>query len=300
MDEPRVDDESRPDETLDAGDRLDADGKSDADHKSDADGKLDVDETLDADEKLETDDESTGFAFTRRRMLQAAGAVSAATAGCNTSSDSTDSPTDSPTATRAESVGTITEPGLKRVRTELVAGREGADKYLRVTVQNTRDEPMSFVSLSAEFFDPDLQFLEVQLASITHLRPGEMFDGYIPYWSDNVAAYSVRTDWSSRDGRQQELPDVSVADTCIAGSEVSGTVSNDTGTTLSRVRVEVTFQNENGETLEQQTDTLTGLEAGESAAFAVESDVVYEHSTTSIADYTVTVGEYGGDLLAVR
>lgn len=252
----------------------------------------------------EDDEESVGFAYTRRQVLETAGSlgVAASLAGCNESDSSTDSPTPTfePTETVAEPIDDIVDDDLSIIDHELVAGEGGYNTYLRVAVENVSSDPLTTVGITGEFFDADVEFLEVQTAIITSLRPGEVFEGYVSYWSDDVAAYVIRAGHSSRDGGQQQLQDVSVTDHCLDGDRVRGTIRNDNPGVVSRLSVDVTFYDEDGRALGTDTDTVVDVPANSQVPFAVESDTVYEHGTTAIDDYDVSVGDYGGGVLAVR
>lgn len=248
-----------------------------------------------------------GFVMSRREVLRTSAVVGAggALAGCSQQSGGDNETTQQPTETEPEppedQTETDTEPeqgGLTVVTTEVVRPSEGG-RLLRVVLRNdSQQETMSLVSLTAEFFDPDLAFLGVQSATVAHFQPGERFEGYIPFLHETASAYAVDVTHSQRSqGRTQ--PEGLVVDSCLGDQQVRGTIENAGDQSVRRLDVRVTFSDDDGNRLGTGTDLTGGLDPGGETAFAVDFDAVVDPST-SVADYAVSVAEPGRDRLSVR
>lgn len=239
---------------------------------------------------------STGFEYSRRVVLKTGAALcaGAAVAGCQSDSDES-----SPTSADTQSGETLVADGLNVRESELVSSEDGLGNFLRVVVENELDETVSFVGLTAQFFDDDVEFLEVQTATIYALAPGEAFEGHVRHFVEDPGAYVIHADRSKRDGTPVSLDDVD-ATHCLDHRQVRGTVSNGQSEAVPRLRVRATFYNEEGDILGSGTDTITELDAGEETSFAVDFDRDVNNDSVNVDDYEVTVGDYSDTLLSVR
>lgn len=264
--------------------------------------------------------DSTGFECTRRTVLKTGAALgtAASAAGCNETDDLGDpdaTPTEPPPL---DPMSNFTDDGLEIVDSALVEDDEvwidlggnstatpSADAAfsqtsLQVRVRNTLDEVANVVTVTAEIFDEDLDFLGTQSAMISSLLSQEVFEGYIPYYYPNAAAYVLRAERSSRPYGQADINRLNLEYHCMGNEQVSGTVRNATGVAVERCRVLVRFYDGDGDVLGTGTDTITGLEGNGTAEYEVDVNAVVERNATSIEDYTVTVGDYAGNTFAVR
>jgi hypothetical protein len=265
--------------------------------------------------------DSTGFAFTRRRLLKTgAVGVAAATAGCgeqdvvdlNPSSTPDSTPTQAePEDERVPETGLV-DDGLTVVssslvedprRTELQSQLDRqieTERYIRVLVRNDLDQPIGVVTISVDLFDDSRRFLEVQLATISSLRSGELFEGYVPFFNRDAALYVIRARRSQRRGDTQDLPAVSLTDHCLDDEQVHGTVRNEGASAVGRLRVQVRFRGGNGNSLGTASTLVSDLGSGESRDFTVDSDALLDERTADVTDYSIEVGKYGGGPLAIR
>lgn len=154
--------------------------------------------------------------------------------------------------------------------------------------------------VTVEVFDGDLEFLGTQSAMVSSLFAGEVFEGYVPYLYRDAGAYAIRAERSGRPPNTDELDAVSLSDDCLVDDQVRGTVTNDGSTDVTRIGVMAWFYDDRGRVLGTGSDTITGLGAGGRADFEVDSNAVVEDNATSVDSYSVTVGNYGGEQLAVR
>lgn len=262
---------------------------------------------LPEDSSESSDPYATGFVISRRELIHASGTAGlAALAGCGgdrggtPTASSTPSDTPSATATESEPVGESTVGGLEIVSTDLVAS-QGLGKYLRVVLRNTfESETMSLVGLTAEFFDPDLQFLEIQSGTVFYLGPGEAFEGYVPYFHDEAAAFAVRADRTRRRETSESLSGLTISGDCIDDEQVRGQVENNGAADVGRLGVRVTFYDAESRRIGAGKDTVTNLGAGQASPFAVDFAAALGDPSARVTDYAVSVGDYGNSLLAVR
>lgn len=261
---------------------------------------------------------STGFAFTRRRLLKTGAAgVAAATAGCeyidvDVTGNGTPESQGSGPGTEQVVDTELVDDGLTVVRSELVEDPRRValnaeldrsvrtERYLRVLVRNDLDETVGVVTLSVDLFDGGRRFLEVQLATIESLRSKELFEGYVPFFNRNAEFYVIRARRSRRRSATRHLPDVTATDHCRTDERVHGTVTNDGDTAIERLRVRVRFQDADGNALGSDSELVTDLGSGESGEFAVEFGALFEDGAEQVADYAVDVGDHGPGSLAMR
>lgn len=265
--------------------------------------------------------DSTGFAFTRRRLLKTgAVGVAAATAGCGEQDivdlDPSSTPDSTPTQAEPEneqvpetglvddgltvvSSSLVEDPRRMELQSRLDRGIE-TERYVRVLVRNDLDQPIGVVTLSVDLFDDSRRFLEVQLATISSLRPRELFEGYVPFFNRDASLYVIRARRSQRREVSRDPSAVSLTDHCLDDEQVHGTVTNEGDTVVGRLHVAVRFRGGNGNSLGTASTLVSDLESGESRAFTVDSDVLLDERTAAVTDYSIEVGTYGAGPLAVR
>lgn len=262
--------------------------------------------------------DSRGFEYSRRTVLKTGAAIGLASAGAGCEIKINDGG-GARTEASKEEVSDLVDDGLRIVDSGLVEsdplfsdlhGSGGPTKldpgdtvhrnYLRVAVENTLDDPISVVMVTAEVFDGDLKFLGTQSAMISSLFSGEVFEGYIPYLYQDAGAYVIRAERSSRPPNTAELADVQLSDDCLDDEQVRGTVTNNGSSTVNRLGVMARFYDGEGNVLGTGSDTITGLAANGQADFEVDVTAIIEQDVTTVESYSVTVGNYGGEQLAVR
>lgn len=216
-------------------------------------------------------------------------------AGCSLLGD--DDP--DPTEDRGEPVAKLDSDALSIVHSELMSFEEGDRRFLRVITQNESEDVMPVVGIMAEFFDVNLDFIEVQSATIEYLQPGEAFDGYIQLFSDDIAAYSLQTDRSRRHGEQVPLEQVYVAEHCLVGGRVEGSLGNDGTATIPRLRIRATFSGPANHVLGSASTTITELAGNEERTFAISAEHIAPRETGPVTHYELMIGDYNETLLAV-
>lgn len=250
--------------------------------------------------------DASGFEFSRRTVLKAGGALalSSAFAGCNETDDPTPTePLDPQTdfvdddleivsSSFVRSQGTWTDPSA-------TLPDSVSRNALRVLVRNTTQTPIQMVSVSVECYDDDLEFLGIQSASISSLLSQEVFEGYLPYVYEETAAYVLRAEGSTRAGGDEALSAVTVTDDCIANQRVEGRIDNSFAA-VDRLRVLVRFYDADGHVLGTGSDTITGLGASSFAEFSVDMNAAIEDGVETVDSYSVSVGDFDGETLAVR
>lgn len=271
--------------------------------------------------------DSSGFAFTRRTVLRSSAALGMASsmAGCNLSDDDTTSTEPPP----VDPMSGLIDDGLEILDTGFVDGDDVwldlwdddttelptpsvddalSKTYFRVRVRNTLEESIGVVTLTLEVFDEDLDFLGIQSATITSLLSKEVFEGHVPYIhgdpsiyeEDVAAAYVLRADRSTRSVGQATIDGLEIEDHCLTNEQVRGTLSNTGDEPVGRCRVLARFYDEAGRVLGTGSDTVTDIDGNATAEYEVDADAVVEHDATRIDDYSVSVGDYAGETLAVR
>lgn len=264
--------------------------------------------------------DSTGFEVSRRTVLKSSASLGVASsiAGCGDSGSDT-STTEPPPV---EPMSDLIADGLEIVGAHFVdnqgtwidlGGSVPSDQAtasvndavsksaLRVRVRNTTSKTITVVQLTLEVFDEDLNFLGTQSAMISSLLANEVFEGHIPYlYRDKGAAYVLRADRSYRPEGAAQINRVRLEYHCINNEQVEGTVRHTGGLAVDRCRVLVRFYDADGRVLGTGTDTITGLGGNERAEYEVDANTVLERKVTAIDDYTVSIGDYDGQSLAVR
>lgn len=281
-----------------------------------------------------TEAKSSGFEYTRRTILKTGGVTGLASliAGCgNDPGQSTNQTTQSPNPTTPTGSGTqqiessdLVADGLEIISSQITKaeGLPGSDiagpdlntgqqspyqyeqahqrNYVQVLVKNTLDYPISAIRLFVETFDEQGRYLDVQSATISSLFPQEVFEGYVSYPLHNAAAYVIYADRSRRVDGGVTVGDVTLLDHCLDDEAVRGTVRNDGSSTVQRFRVAVRFYDSDGDAIGTGTDTVTQLSGGAQTKFEIDLDVTFDEDATSVTDYSITVGDYVGDVVAVR
>lgn len=281
--------------------------------------------------------DSTGFAYTRRTILKTGGALGVASllAGCGDQLDGP-APTDEPptdvttpadSGTQQVESSDLVADGLEVVSSGItknnglpgsdVVGQNAASRsYVRVLVRNTLDYPISAVRLFVETFDEEGRYLDVQSATISSLFPQEVFEGYVPYpfgvqdvFEDIVrdsdsyplaGAYVIYADRSRRADGGVTVADVELVDHCLDDEGVRGTVRNAGDSSIRRFRVDVRFYDSDGEAIGTGVDTVAELPGGTRTQFEIDLDATFEEAATDVTDYSITVGDYLGDVQTVR
>lgn len=273
--------------------------------------------------------DATGFALSRRSFLVGGASIGVATSlsGCNGQDDSDSGPGPG-SDLDSEQANDLVAEGLALIDVSVVTGdsgwidlRDDADgsppegdyalpTHVRVLLENESDEPISVVNLSVEAFDEDTEFLGVETARITSMRPGEVFEGHVPLLAQEPTAYVVRADRSKRpdpvtalETADEPLPydDVEVVDDCREGNTVRGTLRNTGSEPIDRLRVDVRFYDDEGRVLTTAVDTIVGLEPGAPGKqFQVDLGDTIEPEEATVDVYRISVGNYGGETLAVH
>lgn len=263
---------------------------------------------------------ATGFEYSRREILKTGAAVGLAgvSAGCGTSTetgpggdtptrDDTASPTPtqattvSPTPEASEEVGALVDDDLTILDSGFSSKQDRLQNFFTVRVRNDlQDQTMSSVGISVEFFDADLEYLEFQNATIAYLGPQEVFEGYLTYYSEEAAAYAVRAERTLRQSALEDLDGLSVVDHCIDDEEVRGTVENVGTQRVRRLVVRVAFYDGDGDRVATNSQNITDRQAGGQTDFSVEFDDVIGDPDVGVEDYSISVGDIGNELLAVR
>lgn len=258
---------------------------------------------------------ATGFEYTRREILQTGTAVGlAATAGCQHDEETTPRETEAPqrttreptleeteTPTDTKNSEGIVDPALSVLESGFIEKERGLRNFFRVRLRNDlQDETLSAVGVGIEFYDKNLRFVEQQNATVAYLGPEEVFEGYLSYMRDEAVAYAVRATRSDRSLGHESLSGLSVGDHGLRDEQVRGVVENNGSRRVPRLAVQVAFYDRQGDRLGIESDTITELDAGAAAAFEVDFDEIIADPGTSVADYTVSVGDYGEGVLSIR
>lgn len=257
----------------------------------------------------DSDPYASGFAVSRRRVLATTAMVGLAGCGSNDDPETTDSatpsqtapPTETPTPTPTESVSGLVDDDLTVVDSGFLSKQDGLKNYFRVRVRNDlSNQTMSSVGITVEFFDPDLQFLEHQNATIAYLGPQEVFEGYLTYFSDDAVAWAIRATRTKRGDQLESVTGLSVATDRIEDEAVRGVVENNGPQQVRRLALRVGFFDGDGDRVGTNFTRLTELPAGGSRRFSVDFPEALADPNVRVADYSVAVGDIDDKLLAIR
>lgn len=262
----------------------------------------------DDDDDTDGDPYATGFAVSRRTILATGAAIGLA--GCGSEGDdSTPSQTDSPTApptntpspTATEPVSGLVDGNLTVLDSGFVSRQSGLQNYFRVRVRNDlQNETMSSVGLIIEFFDPDLQFLEHQNATIAYLGPREVFEGYVTYFSDDAVAWSIRATRTQRTDELETLNGLSVTGANLTDDAVRGTVENNGPDDIRRLAVRAGFFDSDGDRLGTNYRTITELPSGDAQSVEIDLPDTIGDPSVRVADYALSVGDIDDTQVSVR
>jgi hypothetical protein len=250
----------------------------------------------DDDDDTDGDPYATGFAVSRRTVL--ATGVAIGLAGCPSEEDNS-TPTNTPSPT--EPVSGLVDGNLTVLDSGFVSRQSGLQNYFRIRVRNDlQNETMSSVGLIIEFFDPDLQFLEHQNATIAYLGPREVFEGYVTYFSDDAVAWSIRATRTQRTDELETLTGLSVTGDSLDDDVVRGTVEDNGPDDIRRLAVRAGFFDSDDDRLGTNYRTITELPAGGAQPVEIDLPDVIGDTSVQVADYALSVGDIADTQMSVR
>jgi hypothetical protein len=191
--------------------------------------------------------------------------------------------------------------GLELKESTRITAEGDEPNYIRVLASNQYDNRTLFsVSMTAQVFDDQGDFLEHRQGTISRLGPDEQFECYLPYTTDSVAGYGVEGEHSGRELSTESADSVDVIDDSLDDDTVMVRLRNTLSQVVPFVSLEVSFHDDDGNIIGVSQRTVADLDPGERRTL----DVVYTppafESPAVIEGYSVDVLEYAGTLRYVR
>lgn len=237
--------------------------------------------------------------YTRRRFLiTGATTTLAALAGCSTeepveggdhndndggggapSNTVTEGPTNTPTMTPAETATPIPSPtpeGESNITIQSSALKVEEDSYdstayILATVKNTGTAPSGGVTLKGRFYDSSDNLLDDTTGSMHYLKPGEVWEAYLPFLDDaeKVESHKIDGEFETEPPRL-EVEGLTVTDAQMQkgsyDASVVGTIQNEKQEAIDYLGAHARFWR--GDVLiAPGLDNITDVPAGENWSF---------------------------------
>jgi len=214
----------------------------------------------------------------------------------NNDSSLTETPTETPTDTPTETPSptpTATpagEPDVQIVDDELVIdeGEYSTDAYVVATVENQGEAPSGQITLTADWYDDNGDFIDNDKGYLPILRAGETWEAHVHAISDaeDVADYELSGEYETTPAEPPE--DIEIVETeqkvsDDGGVVISGRVENNTGEEIQYLEAEALLYDDSGVVLDGDWTNESEIPEGETWRFEIEwfqfdrADRVFDH-----------------------
>lgn len=191
--------------------------------------------------------------------------------------------------------------GLRLGESALLDRQEGSPGYVRVRLENTHDtRRIQSATLVSQFFDAEGELLDAGTARVPTLEPGETHEGYLPYFSGEVAGYAVEATQSTRETPAEPPESVEVTSSSLEGDTVTAVVRNTGGETAVFVDLAVTFYDEEGTAIATRHRHVDDLREGQRREFRTAHAPSATEPPVSIDDYAVELVRFDDSALYAR
>ncbi len=212
----------------------------------------------------------------------------------------TETPTDTPTETPSPTPSPTPagEPNVQIVDSELIVdeGQFSTDVYVKATVENRGDAPSGQITLTAEWYNENGDFLDNDNKYLPILKAGQTWEAHVHALSDTdeIDDYDLSGEYDTTPTDPPE--DVEIVETNHQVSDdgsvtVTGRVENNTGDSIRYLEAEALLYDDSGVVLDGNWTNQSGIPEGETWRFEIEwfqfdrSDRVNDHEvilTTSL------------------
>ncbi|MFC7142771.1 FxLYD domain-containing protein [Halosimplex aquaticum] len=201
------------------------------------------------------------------------------TGGSTPTQTPTETPTDTPTETPSPTPSPTPagEPNVQIVESELVVeeGQWSTDTYVAATVENQGDAPSGQITLTAEWYDSNGDFLDNANQYLPILRAGETWEAHVHALSDaeKIEDYDLSGEYESTPARPPE--NVEIVETSHevsddGGVTVTGRVANNTGEEINYLEAEALLYDDSGVVLSGDWTNQSGIPKDETWRFEIE------------------------------